>query len=77
VNRLVEYNVDRQVEFLLDSEDVPDRVDVVGAIYDFQDVYGGRRGEVHVINVDGEPDVGVLREMHPEIDSRVERLWEY
>jgi carbonic anhydrase len=77
VNRLVEYNVDRQVEFLLDSEHVPERVDVVGAVYDFQDVYGGRRGEVHVINVDGELDVDVLREMHPEIDSRIERLWEY
>jgi carbonic anhydrase len=77
VNRLVEYNVDRQVEFLLDSEDVPDRVDVVGAVYDFQDVYDGRRGEVHVINVDGETDPGVLREAHPEVDSRIERLWEY
>ena len=77
VTRLVEYNVDRQVEFLLDSEDVPDRVDVVGAVYDFQDVYGGRRGEVHVINVDGETDPGVLREAHPEVDSRIERLWEY
>jgi carbonic anhydrase len=77
VNRLVEYNVDRQVEFLLDSEDVPDRVDVVGAVYDFQDVYGGRRGEVHVINADGETDVDGLREAHPEIDSRIERLWEY
>jgi len=77
VNRLVEYNVDRQVEFLLDSEDVPDRVTVAGAVYDFQDVYGGRRGEIHVINVDGETDVGTLREGHPEIDSRFERLWEY
>ena len=77
VNRLVEYNVDRQVEFLLDSEDVPDRVDVVGAVYDFQDVYGGRRGEVHVINIDGETDVGTLQEAHPDIASRVHRLWTY
>ena len=77
VNRLVEYNVDRQVEFLLDSEDVPPEVDVVGAVYDFQDVYAGRRGEVHVINVDGETDVGALREAHPEVDSRIDRLWAY
>ncbi|PSQ10944.1 IcfA [Halobacteriales archaeon QS_5_70_15] len=74
VNRLVEYNVDRQVEFLLDSEDVPDRVTVAGAVYDFQDVYGGRRGEIHVINVDGETDVETLREGHPEVGSRIDRL---
>ncbi|WP_101297635.1 carbonic anhydrase [Halegenticoccus soli] len=77
VNRLVEYNVDRQVEFLVESDDIPDDVEVVGVVYDFQDVYSGRRGEVHVINVDGETDVETLRDEHPEIDSRIERLWEY
>ncbi|MFW5940061.1 MAG: carbonic anhydrase [Halolamina sp.] len=77
VNHLVEYNVDRQVEFLLDSDDVPQGVQAVGVVYDFQDAYDGRRGEVHVINVDGETDPGVLREHHPEIQSRVQRLWTY
>jgi carbonic anhydrase len=77
VNRLVEYNVDRQVEFLLESEEVPDDVDVVGVVYDFQDVYGGRRGEVHVVNVDGETDVETLRADHPDIAARIDRLWEY
>ncbi|WP_227354126.1 carbonic anhydrase [Haladaptatus salinisoli] len=77
VNRLVEYNVDRQVEFLLKSDDIPSEVDVVGVVYDFQDVYSARRGEVHVINVDGETDVEALRDEYPEIESRIERLWEY
>ncbi|WP_232685805.1 carbonic anhydrase [Halobacterium zhouii] len=77
VNHLVEYNVDRQVEFLLESEDVPDDVSVAGVVYDFQDVYGGQRGEVHVVNVDGETDGETLRDDYPEIDSRIERLWEY
>jgi len=77
VNRLVEYNVDRQVEFLVESDDIPSTVDVVGAVYDFQDVYSGRRGAVHVINVGGETDVGALREAHPEAESRIERLWTY
>ncbi|WP_458187076.1 carbonic anhydrase [Haladaptatus sp. NG-WS-4] len=77
VNRLVEYNVDRQVEFLVGSDDVPPEVDVVGVVYDFQDVYSDRRGEVHVVNVDGETDVETLREEHPEVDSRIGRLWEY
>lgn len=75
VNRLVEYNVDRQVELLLDSDDVPGTVDVAGVVYDFQDVYDGRRGEVHVVNVDGETDVEVLRDDHPEIESRIRRRW--
>jgi carbonic anhydrase len=77
INRLVEYNVDRQVQFLLESDDVPADVDVDGVVYDFQDVYGGRRGEVHVVNVGGETDVDALRSAHPEIASRVDRLWEY
>ena len=77
VNHLVEYNVDRQVEFLLESEDVPDDVTAVGVVYDFQDVYSELRGEVHVVNVDGETDVEALRDDHPEIESRIRRLWAY
>ncbi|MWG33957.1 carbonic anhydrase [Halomarina oriensis] len=77
IDHLVEYNVDRQVEFLLDSEDVPDDVDVFGVVYDFQDVYGGRRGEVHVVNANGETSVETLRETHPDLGARVARRWEY
>jgi carbonic anhydrase len=77
INHLVEYNVDRQVEALLESEDVPDSVDVVGVVYDFQDVYGGERGEVHMINVDGETDVEALRQAHPEAAARIDRRWTY
>ncbi|PSP79484.1 IcfA [Halobacteriales archaeon QS_1_68_20] len=77
VNHLVEYNVDRQVEFLLESGDVPDGVEVVGVVYDFQDVYDGSRGEVHVINVGGERDVETLRDAHPAVEDRIDRVWEY
>jgi carbonic anhydrase len=77
INRLVEYNVDWQVDFLLDSDAVPGTVDVVGVVYDFQDVYTDRRGEVQVVNVGGERGVESLRETYPEIDSRIRRLWEY
>jgi carbonic anhydrase len=62
VNRLVERNVDDQVDHLVGSDEIPPSVDVVGVVYDFQDVYPGRRGEVHVVNVGGEADVAVLRE---------------
>jgi carbonic anhydrase len=77
INHLVEYNVDRQVEVLVESDEVAETVDVVGAVYDFQDVYSGRRGEIHVVNVDGETDTERLREEHPEIGSWIERRWEY
>ncbi|MBC5792684.1 MAG: IcfA [Nanohaloarchaea archaeon] len=77
INRLVEYNVDRQVEFLDESEEVPDDVNVYGVVYDFQDVYSGSRGEIHLINVDGENKVEDLKDSYPEVQDRVERLWEY
>jgi len=77
IDYLVEYNVDRQVEFLRESPDVPESVDVVGVVYDFQDRYDGRRGEVHVINVDGETDPEVLKAEYPAIGDRIDRLWVY
>jgi carbonic anhydrase len=77
INRLVEYNVDRQVEFLRESEDISDEVAIVGAVYDFQDIYSDSRGEAHVINIDGETDVETLRAAHPEVSSRINRRWMY
>ena len=77
VNHLVEYNVDRQVEFLVESDTIPDSVEVIGVVYDFQDVYSGERGEIHVVNVDGETDVERLRRDNAAAASRIDRLWEY
>jgi carbonic anhydrase len=77
INHLVEYNVDRQVQLLDESEDVPGDVILAGVVYDFQDVYDGQRGEIHVINVDGETDAAVVGEEYPEIAERMDRLWEY
>jgi carbonic anhydrase len=73
VNHLVEYNVDRQVEFLLDADEVPEDVTVVGAVYDFQDVYGGQRGEAHVVNVDGTRTATDA----DDLTGRIDRLWTY
>ncbi|KAB7518688.1 carbonic anhydrase [Halosegnis rubeus] len=77
IDRLVEYNVDAQISALSDSPHVPDDVTLAGCVYDFQDRYGGDRGEIHVINVDGERDPETLSETHPEIASRVSRYWSY
>ncbi|WP_338741856.1 carbonic anhydrase [Haloplanus salilacus] len=78
INRLVERNVDRQVAALVGSDDVPAEVRVVGGVYDFQDAYDdGDRGEIHVVNVDGERRASELRAAYPEIRARIDRLWEY
>ncbi|MFC6732977.1 carbonic anhydrase [Haladaptatus sp. DYSN1] len=77
INRLVEYNVDWQVEFLKESGDIPDDVDVIGVVYDFMDVYGGPRGKVYVVNVNGNRSAEGLREEHPELGEWVARVWEY
>jgi carbonic anhydrase len=77
INHLVEYNVDRQVDLLCESSDVPEDVIVAGVVYDFQDVYGGRRGQIYVINVDGETDAAVVAEEYPDIAARMDRLWSY
>lgn len=77
IERLVEYNVDRQVDALLDSEDVPETVTVAGVVYDFRDSYDGQRGAVHLVNVDGVRSVDELRTRHSDLDSRIQRLFEY
>ncbi len=75
VDQLVEYNVDRQVAFLRESDDVPDDERIVGFVYDFQGVYGDVRGRAYLVNIDGETDVNALRDQIPEefVES-VERL---
>ena len=77
VNYLVEYNVDQQVEFLRRSDDVPADMNIYGVVYDFQDAYSGSRGELHLINVNGETSVSELKEKNPELKHRIERIWDY
>ena len=62
VDRLVEYNVDRQVEHLRESDEVPDEVSVYGFVYDLHGTYGGSRGKTYLVNDDGETDPDVIRE---------------
>jgi len=66
VNQLVEYNIDRQVEFLRTDESVPDTERVLGFVYDFQGVYGDDRGRCYLVNHGGETAIDRLREAAPE-----------
>jgi carbonic anhydrase len=75
VDQLVEFNVDRQVAFLRESEAVPDSVSVFGFVYDFQAVYGSVPGRTYLVNADGETDPALLRERVPEAAAeQVRRL---
>ncbi len=66
VDQLVEYNVDRQVAFLRESDEVPGEISVYGFVYDFQGVYGDVRGRTYLINADGETDPDALADLVPE-----------
>ncbi|GAB3680041.1 carbonic anhydrase [Salinarchaeum chitinilyticum] len=75
VDQLAEYNVDRQVAFLRESDDVPDDVDVYGFVYDFQRVYGDVPGRAYLVNAAGETDPDALRGLlDDEFADHVHRL---
>ena len=75
VDQLVEYNVDRQVEFLRSDSSVPDSTTVLGFVYDFQAVYGDSRGRCYLVNRGGETAIESLRDCVPErFEEHVQRL---
>jgi carbonic anhydrase len=75
VDQLVEYNVDRQVAFLRDAEEVPDSVTVYGFVYDFQQVYGETPGCAYLVNLDGTTVLDAMRDQVPaERADHVRRL---
>ncbi|MFT4891182.1 MAG: carbonic anhydrase [Halobacteriales archaeon] len=77
VNQLVEYNVDAQVEFLREADEVPDDAAVYGFVYDFQRIYGDDPGRTYLVNLDGETDPDAIAEALPvEYESFVGRLLE-
>ncbi|NUB93750.1 carbonic anhydrase [Haloterrigena sp. SYSU A121-1] len=65
INQLAEYNVHRQVQFLLDSDAVSEERNLYGFVYDFQGAYGGMRGRTYLVNIDGETDPCQLKQQVP------------
>ncbi|MEF8980009.1 MAG: carbonic anhydrase [Haloarculaceae archaeon] len=61
IDRLVEYNVDSQVTFLGESDDLPADTSVYGFVYDFHGRYGGPEGRVYLVNAGGDRDVESLQ----------------
>lgn len=75
VDQLVEYNVDWQIRFLEESEEIPADISIFGFVYDFQRVYGDVPGRTYLVNVDGETDTESLRSKVPErFEEFVRRL---
>ncbi|MFC6767784.1 carbonic anhydrase [Natrinema soli] len=65
INQLVEYNVHRQIRFLLDSDAVSEERNLYGFVYDFQGAYEGMRGRTYLVNIDGETDQCQLKQQVP------------
>jgi carbonic anhydrase len=63
-----EANVDKQVDTLLNDDAIrklvySGKLMIVGAIYDFKDVYSAERGAVFIININGETDVEKMKKL--------------
>lgn len=70
---LTEANVDKQVDTVLNDEKIRElvysgKLMVVGAIYDFKDIYSPEKGAVFVININGETGVEKLKKL-PSLGS--------
>lgn len=78
IDRLVEYNVDSQVAFLEESDDVPADTSVYGFVYDFHGRYGGPEGRVYLVNAGGDRDAERLRDrVGASVRGQVARLTRY
>lgn len=66
-NRLVEYNVIRQVEFL--TATVPDSITVVGYVHDQDGVYRSFPGKQYLVTINGETDLTEIRSRLPDDES--------
>ncbi|WP_424359560.1 carbonic anhydrase [Methanocella sp. MCL-LM] len=84
---VTEANVDKQIDILLDDEPIrklvyDGKLMILGAIYDFKDIYSPRRGSIFIINVNGETDVNKLKVVdflsdEKLITDRMKRLLQY
>ncbi|MCD1293560.1 carbonic anhydrase [Methanocella sp. CWC-04] len=85
---LTEANVDRQIDTLLDEGHIrklisSEKLMVIGAIYDFKDIYSTNRGSIFITNVNGKSDVAdickmdILGEYKDFVSGRVKRFLFY
>jgi carbonic anhydrase len=71
VAELVEHNVCEQVAFLADSDEIPPEATSLGFVYDLHGHYGGPRGRVYLVSVDGRTGPATLADW---VDGRTDHL---
>lgn len=59
VNKLVERNVDNQIDFLLEESDYENTV-FTGLVYDMDGSYGGEKGQLYLVNIEGDREIKSL-----------------
>lgn len=84
---VTEANVDKQIDILLDDEAIrklvyEGKLMILGAIYDFKDIYSTKKGSIFIINVNGEIDTEKLKVVdflagEQIITDRMKRLLTY
>ncbi len=68
INKLVERNVDNQIDLLLDQTSYEDTV-FAGLVYDMDGSYGGEKGQLYLVNFDGATDTQNLERGVEAYDS--------
>ncbi|HMK45480.1 MAG TPA: carbonic anhydrase [Methanocella sp.] len=84
---VAEANVDKQVDILLDDEAIRKLVYtgelmIIGAIYDFKDIYSTHKGSIFIININGETDMEKFKALdflagEKIVADRIKRLLVY
>ena len=74
VDALVEHNVREQVAFLDSSDEVPEDTTTFGFVYDLHGTFGGPKGRVYLVSVDGETGTETLTERAEDRDEHVASL---
>lgn len=84
---VTEANVDRQIDIVLDDDGIrkmvyAGKLMIVGAIYDFHDIYSHKKGSIFIINVNGETDIPGIKKIdtfasEKLVTDRMKRLLVY
>ncbi len=75
ISHLVEHNVDRQIDHLAQSDDIPSDIPLIGLVYDLHEQYGDEPGAIYLVNLDECTERAPLVDALPlDMDHRVHRL---
>lgn len=67
IDKLVERNVDNQIEELRERSDYTE-TEFIGLVFDLDGIYGGKEGQLYLVNYGGEKEAGALEEKVSDYD---------